>query len=441
MRKKRTSKFFKGLLNFYKEHLKPIPWVHGPLVRIYVLVWPLVSYAYYFIKALRDQQYKLVKISSFIISAETQKQTILPAEKLSIISPSVYPTEYQSKLEVGVRDKDFPEILIATIPNAEIIGGSNIVFSGHAAIKHDLLDISKDYTSEELHRRYIVSPNYKLLIRNVSGIRRRTFQQAACFTDACSGNYAHWLTEVLPRIYLFTESGMSSEIRMIIDRGLHPNLMESFHVIAGEKPNVFKLGRNRLVSVEKLSLVSCAGYVPFGRRNSKAKGHSQGSFSPATFKGMVNKIRQNLGIEAKQGWRKLYIRRNSSVRTVSNLQAIESVLMQHGFEFVEPELLTFAEQVKLFSEASVIVGATGAAMANLIFCNSSTRIIVMMGIHDEMPYAYWPNMGLAVGNEVSYVLGKISDSSFRGIHANFRIETKDLLQALESSAVIPSAVI
>lgn len=436
MRKKRTNKYCEGLLNFYRAHLKSIPWIHGTLVRIYLLAWPLVSYAYYFIKALGGQQYKLVKISRFIISAGTPKQTILPAQPLTVTCPRVYPAEHLNKLDVDGKLKAFPEIFMATIPNAEIIGGSNVVFSGHHAIKHDLFDIRKDYTSEELQRRYIVSPNYKLLIRNVSGDRRRTFQQAACFTDACSGNYAHWLTEVLPRIYLFTESGMSSEIRMIIDRGLHPNLMESFHVIAGENPNVFKLGRNRLVGVEKLSLVSCAGYVPFGRRISKAKGHSHGSFSPATFKGMVNKIRQNLGIEAVQGWRKLYIRRNSSVRTVSNLPEIESVLMQHGFEFVEPELLTFVEQVKLFSEASVIVGATGAAMANLIFCNSSTRIIVMMGIHDEMPYAYWQNMALAVGNEVSYVLGKISDSSFKGLHANFRIETRDLLQALESSAVV-----
>jgi hypothetical protein len=436
MRKKRTNRFCKGLLNFYKEHLKPIPWVHGPLVRIYVLVWPLVSYAYYFIKAIGGQKYKQVRISSFVISAGVQKQTILPAEKLTITRSRVYPVEYQNKLEVCERDKDFPEILIATIPNAEVIGGSNMVFSAHTAIKHDLFDSRKDCTSEELHRRYIFSPTLKFLIRNFSGIRRRTFQQAACFTDACSGNYAHWLTEVLPRIYLFTESGMSSEIRMIIDRGLHPNLMESFHVIAGENPNVFKLGRNRLAAVESLSMVSCAGYVPFGRRSSKTKGHSYGRFSPATFKGMVNKIRRNLGIEAKQGWRKLYIRRNSSVRTVSNLQEIESILIQQGFEFVEPEQLTFAKQVKLFSEAGVIVGATGAAMANLIFCSSLTKIIVMMGIHDEMPYAYWQNMASAVGNNVSYVLGKVSDSSFRGIHANFRIETKDLLQALELSAVV-----
>lgn len=378
----------------------------------------------------------LVKISSFVVSAGIQKKILFPAEKLTITRPHVYPFEYQNKLEIGERDKDFPEILLATIPNAEILGGSNVVFSGHTAISHDLFDIRKDYTSEELHRRYLLSPSLKFLIRNFSGIRRRTFQQAACFTDACSGNYAHWLTEVLPRIYLFTESGMSSEIRMIIDRGLHPNLMESFHVIAGENPNVFKLGRNRLAAVESLSMVSCAGYVPFGRRSSKTKGHSHGRFSPATFKGMVNKIRRNLGIEAKQGWRKLYIRRNSSVRTVSNLQEFESVLMQHGFEFIEPELLTFAEQVKLFSEAGVIVGATGAAMANLIFCSSLTKIIVMMGIHDEMPYAYWQNMASAVGNNVSYVLGKVSDSSFRGIHANFRIETKDLLQALELSAVV-----
>lgn len=392
------------------------------MLRVYFLVFPLFSYFFYAKSILqKNRPYKLTKLSRFVLSAGVQKQTILPAQKLIIARPCVYPAEYQNKLEVGVLDKHFPEILIATIPNAEIIGGSNIVFSGHAAIKHDLLETSKDYTSEELDRRYIVSPNYKLLIRNVSGIRRRTFQQAACFTDACSGNYAHWLTEVLPRIYLFTESGMSSEIRMIIDRGLHPNLMESFHAIAGEKPNVFKLGRNRLVSVEKLSLVSCAGYVPFGRRNGKTKGHSHGSFSPATFKGMVNKIRQNLGIEAKQGWRKLYIRRNSGARVVLNADEVEKLLVDQGFEVVEPEKLTFKQQVEVFSQAAIVVGSTGAAMANLLFCPSGTRIVIMISYFAETSYGYWQNMANAVGNEVTYALGEIIGTP-KSIHSNFYVK-------------------
>lgn len=434
---KKSNKYCAVVLNFYRTHLKSNPIIHGACVRIYFRLFPVISSVYYFIaRNANRKKYRIKKISKLVFSEKFQSQIILPEQRYTVTCPNVYPTQHLSKFDVGETFKVFPEILITTIPNAKVIGGSNIVFTQDYAIKHDLIDLPRDYLSEELHRRYYVSLKSGFLTRYTPVVSRKTFQQAACFTDACSGNYAHWLTEVLPRIYLFTESGMSPDIRMIIDRGLHPNLMESFHVVAGKNPNVFKLGKNRLVSVEKLSLVSCAGYVPFGRRNGKTKGHSHGRFSPATFKGMVNKIRQNLSVEVKDGWRKLYIRRNSSVRTVSNLQDIEQVLMLHGFEFIEPEVLTFAEQVKLFSEAGVIVGATGAAMANLIFCGSSTKIIVMMGIHDEMPYAYWQNMAQAVGNEVNYVLGRISDLRFKGIHGNFRIEICDLLKAIESSTVV-----
>lgn len=433
MRKKRTNKYCKGLLSFYRAHLKPVTWIHGNLLRAYFLVFPLISYAYYAQRyLLSHQKYKLTKFSRFVDSAGVQKRTIFPAQKLTITMPRVYPVEYQNKLEVGERDKDFPEILIATIPNAEVIGGSNMVFSAHTAIKHDLFDSRKDCTSEELHRRYIFSPTLKFLIRNFSGIRRRTFQQAACFTDACSGNYAHWLTEVLPRIYLFTESGMASEIRMIIDRGLHPNLMESFHVIAGENPNVIKLGRNRIVAVESLSMVSCAGYVPFGRRSSKTKGHSHGRFSPATFKGMVNKIRRNLGIEAKQGWRKLYIRRNSGARVVLNADEVEKLLVDQGFEVVEPEKLTFKQQVEMFSQAAIVVGSTGAAMANLLFCPSGTRIVIMISYFPETSYGYWQNMANAVGNEVTYVLGEIKGTP-KSIHSNFYVNSIDMLRAVNDA--------
>ena len=46
-----------------------------------------------------------------------------------------------------------------------------------------------------------------------------------------------------------------------------------------------------------------------------------------------------------------------------------------GFSIHKTGKMSFFEQIYLFSNAKVIVGAHGAAFTNLVFCNPKTKII------------------------------------------------------------------
>lgn len=436
MHRKKSNNFCVWLLQFYRNHLKTIPGLHPFFLFLYPYVWPIVArLSFWHAFLISWSYYKVIKIAEFESIYALSKTTIFPEERLAVKPTLVLPKRYQGKLEtkaLGV----FPEIRIVEVPHVEVVGASNIVFSRNFAITHNLLNLKTDYLSEEMHLRYKLSPRLGLLIRRMRRGRKRAIPFGANFTDACASNYAHWLTEVLPRIYVFAASGLRPEVKMIIDRGLHPNMMESLYVIAGKNPNIFKLGRDRTVKVENLMMASCAGYVPFDRRK-KSSNHSHGSFSPAALGGMVNQVRSVLGAEVTQKLRKLYVRRNSKARSLINADEIELLLLNLGFEVVEPEKMTFSQQAKLFSEASMVVGATGAAMANLIFCNRDARVIVLMGIHRDMPYSYWRNMGSAVGVHVDYVLGEITSHKRYGIHGDFLIDPHDLLNALQAERNCP----
>lgn len=67
-------------------------------------------------------------------------------------------------------------------------------------------------------------------------------------------------------------------------------------------------------------------------------------------------------------WRKIYIRRKpGGWRSVANDDEVCSRLEAMGFETARPEGLTLAEQIRLFSEAEIIVGMHGAGLTNLLF--------------------------------------------------------------------------
>lgn len=62
---------------------------------------------------------------------------------------------------------------------------------------------------------------------------------------------------------------------------------------------------------------------------------------------------------------------------VANEDEATSVLSQHGYKVVNTDELSFREQVELFSQASHIVAATGAALTNMLFAPPGASIVTM----------------------------------------------------------------
>ncbi len=75
------------------------------------------------------------------------------------------------------------------------------------------------------------------------------------------------------------------------------------------------------------------------------------------------------------GVRRVYIsRRGDEKRLMVNEDELEAALEARGFVVVHPETLSVARQIALFRDADILVGATGAALANVLFCKPSAKI-------------------------------------------------------------------
>lgn len=62
-------------------------------------------------------------------------------------------------------------------------------------------------------------------------------------------------------------------------------------------------------------------------------------------------------------------------RVMTNEPELIAALQTYGFEVVGPEKLSPVDQIKLFSSASVIIGAGGSALFNTVFCNPGTKLV------------------------------------------------------------------
>jgi capsular polysaccharide biosynthesis protein len=365
-----------------------------------------------------------------IFASPKGKRIILSkAETVATPLPGIFPKTGSSHIIRPHTDYKFPELYVADLNNVLITGGTNLIMAEHSVICHDLYDFSRDFTSEELNGRAVIWPRRKLFAWLTRTTSTHNFDRAACFTDSCAHNYAHWLTEVLPRINLFCRLEKYQDVPLVIDAELHSNLMESLHKVIGSKRKVITVPTGVSLMVDNLSLISATGYVPFERRSKRTKDHSHGRFSPSALRSLRECFLGSMERKAVAEAHKLYVKRNSSIRNIANAKEVEEHLIACGFIVVEPELMTHGQQVELFHSAELIVGATGAAMANLIFCRPTSRIIILISDYKFMPYWYWQNMACAVGNRVTYVIGKCAGIR-SDLHSDFRINMTDLDNSL-----------
>jgi capsular polysaccharide biosynthesis protein len=345
--------------------------------------------------------------------------------------PVAFPEKSRAVLVSPHDSYVFPEIFVTTVPDATVYGGSNLVLVKGEAICHNLYNFERDYTSEELHGRTSIDPKNRRVRWLSHDEDPERLTRAGMFVDACAPNYAHWLTEVFSRVVMFCSDERFADVPLIVNDGLHRNLMESLLLITRGERRIITLPIGRAITVDELYLTSNAGYVPFERRTTRLSGHSHGLFSPVAMGRMRQMLVDVAATFPSPKWpEKIYLRRNSGVRKVINSGEIERAMVARGFSVIEPEKLSFLQQVQLFSGAKAVVASTGAAVANIIFCPPGARISIFISRYADTSYWYWQNIAAASGNVVRYVLGEADPGSTHGIHSDFRVSVDDVLKSL-----------
>ena len=421
-----------------REMLKRIPFARASVRwtlrtfrfhRLYFYLW------YFAVPATQRRWRQLCRLSAYAGRPDVSTFALTAAVQVELGGIPVFPSSKGLSLAAPDEKSAFGEVLVAAVENATIHGKTNLIDAGDQVIHHDFYDFEHDSTSEELHGRAIVDAGNSRIRRLDYDAEAVRLPLGAAFVDACAANYAHWLSEVLPRIVLFCGDDRFRDVPVVVDADLHGNILESLYSIVGSDREVITLPVGRSISFDLLYVTGATGYVPFGRRPGKVTGHSHGLFNPVAADAMRKAFRE-IGVQRPDRGtaRRIFLKRNSTGRRLLNSSVIERLLLDRGFHIFEPEKSSFAEQVSMFRWADVVVGATGAACANIVFCRPGTRVGILMGKHRDMPYRYWANMACPLGVDMSYVVGRIEASRSLGIHGDFRVDPDDLIDFLDTVA-------
>lgn len=130
--------------------------------------------------------------------------------------------------------------------------------------------------------------------------------------------------------------------------------------------------------------------------------------------------------------RRLFVTRAGFGRNPHDREAVEDLAESLGFEIYDPMKAT--DQAVDFHEAKSIVGVSGTALTNLLFCQPGTRVLEIFS--SAHVFGYYYSMAGAGDLDYAYIVGN-ADEPTKNVGRNtvdFELSVADLEEALRWAA-------
>jgi capsular polysaccharide biosynthesis protein len=171
--------------------------------------------------------------------------------------------------------------------------------------------------------------------------------------------FSHWIMDALPRLALLAE--FPKDTGILVPKALAKYQKESLQLL-GLLDRVRHTPERHLI-VEDYFFSSpttqIACYNPYGI------GCLRSAFLPKAD-------------PSYSGPRRFIIQRKGHGRGIQNEPEINDYFRSLGWEIIDTETLTFAQEIKLFSEAEAIAGILGSGFTNTIWCQPGCAVITFV---------------------------------------------------------------
>ena len=298
---------------------------------------------------------------------------VFPAEEAIEYKPSVPPIFGQVSVWETMLSR-LPSILPATrvvhIPDGVVVGSSGWVVTPDSKVVASLS------WYESLERK---PPLSKVFWEQLEYLKGKVLNLG---TISGSNNYGHFLLDGIGRISVLEIAGMSvADFDWVVIPGFSSRSSNEIVTRLGiSQEKIIRLAEGEAISGHDLYTPSLAG--------------TSRIYRPC----LPNFLRNN--VTATGAGKRIFISRKEARRPISNIDNLEKFLAEKAFEIVDPREVDLPQ---LIAEAEIIIGAHGAAMADIAFATPGTKIIELIPSDHMFPYFY--SLAVAAALDYRVVIG------------------------------------
>lgn len=377
-----------------------------------------------------SQHYRLLPVSTckeYAVNNDVTYTVLKEGEK-ALVTPVRYVDEPIREDVMGF----LPERYFCLLRNVEIIGASNVVI-GKDSFIYDLLANKKEtYNITDIGLFRVWNSPVRLGKKYLPcyQIEGEKIEKGINFVGNFSGNYYHYIYEILVKWYLVDKMDIPPDVPVIVDASARkiPQFAELLHIFSSGR-DVIYVERGELRRVNELYYPSMVNFIPPNLKKMEDLRTEDVVFDLDSISylrthflscmGETGSIHQNTP-------KKFFISRKNTKWRQYNEDEVIKVVVSKGYEVVYPEMMTVKEQFSLFNNADEIVAASGAAISNIICCKPGTKVLVLVSV--RIDGAIFSTIAKTLGIDMRYMVGTITN--YNNVQSDFRIDCDQLKEVL-----------
>ncbi len=318
------------------------------------------------------------------------------------------------------RQFTYPELYYGVLKNVTFTAITNYITAPEKyVINQDFFAENIDRLNHKSESEYIPFKDKNCMIVDAAKQEVQTFKGAITICLPFTNNYYHWLIEVIPKFQFINNLPSEFDDYPLLVNGRVkkvPQLLDVLKIYQTKQREVVYLDAGTNVKADNLVVIDALSWILLDLRHGEKNLLTDSVIHPLA----ISFLRSILPINNKYSkWgEKVYLSRKNQALRKFNEQEVIDVLEQRGFDVIFPEQLSFLEQVALFNAAKFIVGATGAALTNLVYCKPNTKAICLISTNWNL--GYFSNIAHQVGVDLKYIVSNYDKDE----GANIRIGEK-----------------
>jgi capsular polysaccharide biosynthesis protein len=259
-----------------------------------------------------------------------------------------------------------------------------------------------------------------------------------------SSNYYHWMIEILAKLEFLPklpEHYQNYPLLVSEDIFSTSSFKETLDIFA-KGYELIVLEKKLSYIVDELIFINSPSNIPFN-----LVGNQKAKLSDCTINNLSLDYVRKIALEKAFGITtplnyppKIFLCRKSGRRNY-NQKEVVNYLSNFGFVQIFMDELSFIEQVRTIHHADFIVGPTGAAWTNLIFCHFGTKALCWMA-DESGDFSAFSSIAGMIGVDLRYVTYKADVHSTKDLYSkSYHIDLSTVgqgLLALDASHALPN---
>ena len=240
--------------------------------------------------------------------------------------------------------------------------------------------------------------------------RRKTkHMSTACWiTNEWSINYAHWITEILPKIEIIERNFSDCKLLLPID------IYEIGFV--KESLDIFNINVETLRIYEKAKVKKMI-YIP--------ELVITGNYIPTLMDSVRSRITSNFFPYKKDKLRLYISRKNAGSRRILNEIELLDLLKNYNFKIAFLEDLNFGDEVRLFQNTELLLAVHGAGLTNMFWMGNEANIIELRRFDDNVNNCFF-SLASALKLNYYYLLCQVDDLNKQTQQNDFYVDINEL---------------